>query len=155
MLKPENRGVAWLESTVKRIAEKNPDEIAFLMLEKPVSDHVVVPVGEKERLEAVAKSFAKKLSLVEILGYRVEINVNSHRVFTIKIARKDRDLDSVVYMKIWDPKLKAKVIAGGGWVTIGEKWYWGQYIAVDLSYAKNVNEKELFEFVKKIISLVI
>jgi hypothetical protein len=125
------------------------------MLEKPVSDHNVIDLEEKQKLEAIARSISKKLQSVITLGYYVEVSVNSHKVFTVKIARKDRDLDSVVYMKIWDPKLKVKTVALGGWVVTSGKWFWGQYIAVDLSYAKNVNEKELFEFVKKIISLVI
>jgi hypothetical protein len=140
---------------MKNVTTRDPEQVAFLMLESPVVDHPVVPSEEKRELETIVKSIAKKLSMIELLGYRVDITVNSHKVFTIKIVRKGRDLDNIVYMKVWDPRIKTKIVALGGWVTVEGRWLWGQYIVVDLTYAKSLDEKQLFDFVKKIISLVI
>ena len=140
---------------VKNVIEKNPEEIAFLMLETPVKHYHVIDIEEKQKLEQIARSIVKKLALLELLGYRIEFSINSHRVFTLKIAKRDTDMNYIIYMKLWDPKTKAKAIMLGGWITVKEKWYWGQYIVIDLSYSKNVEEKQLFEFVKKLIQLVI
>ena len=149
--KRENRGAVGM----KNIAEKNPEEIAFLLLESPVKSYHVIDVEKKAKLEMIVRNISKKLAMVELLGYHIEVTINSHKIFTIKIARKDKDLDEVIYMKLWDPKARIKAIALGGWVTIKEKWYWGQYIVVDLSYTKTADEKVIFEFVKKLIQLVI
>jgi hypothetical protein len=147
--------VEGVENTIKHSVDRNSEELAFLLLEAPVKSYHVVDLEKKGRLVSITQSIVRKLSIIETLGYHVEISVNSHNVFTIKVARRDRDMDSVVYMKIWDPRYKVKAVMLGGWVVVNEKWYWGQYIAIDLSYAKTIDEKKLFEFVKKLISLVI
>jgi len=144
-----------INRALDRAVDKNPEEIAFLMLESPIGSTHVIDVEKKQKLEDLARAITKKLAMVELLGYHVEITVNSHRVFTIKIARKDRDLDEIVYMKLWDPRYRIRALLMGGWYIAGEKWYWAQYIVIDLSYSKSVEEKALFEFVKKLINLVI
>ena len=144
-----------MESTIKHSVDRNPEELAFLLLEAPVRSYHVVDLEKKRQLESITQSIVRKLAIIETLGYYVEISVNSHNVFTIKVARRDRDMDSVVYMKVWDPRYRIKTVMLGGWVIVGEKWLWGQYIAIDLSYAKTIDEKKLFEFVKKLISFAI
>ena len=149
--KPKIGGVAG----VKNVIEKNPEEIAFLMLESGVKHYHVIDIEKKQRLEAIVKNIAKKLALLELLGYRIEFTINSHRVFTLKIAKRDTDMNYIIYTKIWDPRYRVRAIMLGGWVIVNEKWYWGQYIVVDLSYSETLDEKQLFEFVKKLIQLVV
>lgn len=144
-----------MKNVVDRSVEKDPEQFAFLMLESKIKDHHVVDPVEKQKLEDIVKGISRKLSMIEVLGYRIEFTINSHRVFTLKIARKDQDLDRVIYLKMWDPRYKAKIVALGGWVVINNKWLWGQYIAVDLSYNKNVDPKQLFDLIKKLIQLVV
>jgi len=144
-----------MENVIKHTVEKDPESIAFLLLEKPIKDHHVVDPKEKQKLEDIVKGISRKLSMIELLGYTVEFTINSHKTFTLKIARKDRDLDRVIYLKMWDPRYKAKIVMLGGWVVINNKWVWGQYIAVDLSYNKDVDPKQLFDLVKKLIQLVV
>lgn len=140
---------------LQHAVERNPEEIAFLLLETPIKDHHVIDVEKKRKLEDLARAITKKLSMLELLGYRVEVSVNSHKTFTLKIARRDKDLDHVVYMKVWDPRYRIKAVLLGGWYINNGKWLWSQYIAVDLTYSKTLDEKAVFDFVKKLISLVI
>jgi len=144
-----------INRALDRALDKDPEQLAFLLVEAPIHSTHVIDVEKKQKLENLARAITKKLSVVELLGYHVEITVNSHKVFTLKIARKDRDLDNVIYMKIWDPRYRIKAIMLGGWLITANKWYWAQYIVIDLSYSKALDEKAIFEFVKKLVNLVI
>jgi len=144
-----------VKDVVKHVTDKDAEQLAFLLLESKINDYAVVDHEKKARLETIVKSIVKKLSVIELLGYRIEFTITSHKTFIIKIARKDRDLNEIVYMKLWDPKHRIKAVLLGGWVVTEGKWYWGQYIAIDLSYTRTIDEKAVFEFVKKLVQLVI